>query len=126
MPIIGLTAGPADRPEVVDADGGAVPSTTEATCDVCGVTGWVSDWPDQGGIVADPQGDPICDDCAGERTAPVVHHVTMHRTTERLLPGTSVHQTATRWYGTCACGWVGRWGTKTAAERRAQNHLANQ
>jgi len=54
-----------NRPQVC-VDGCAVPSTKRDRCDRCGVVGWVSDWPGQGGIVPDTMGDPLCDSCADE------------------------------------------------------------
>ena len=41
-------------------------SAERSTCSRCGVDGWVGDWPDQGGLVADPgqAGELFCDPCA--------------------------------------------------------------
>lgn len=47
-----------------DADRGEHLSTERATCEVCGTEGWRGDFADQGGIVPDERGRPVCDYCA--------------------------------------------------------------
>ena len=52
----------------VGEDCGEVLSEEWSTCSECGAGGWVGDWPDQGGLVADPgqAGLLFCDPCAEE------------------------------------------------------------
>ncbi len=50
---------------VVRDDGHPRLSTERGTCDRCGVTGWVGDFPGEGGLCADAWGiEILCDDCA--------------------------------------------------------------
>jgi hypothetical protein len=49
----------------VNGDGAAVPSAEPAQCAVCKTDGLRGDFPDEGGIVPDASGRPLCDFCAG-------------------------------------------------------------
>lgn len=73
------------RPQVVGDDGLARPSGERVQCTRCSRTGWRSDWPGEGGIVADERGELVCDDCASEPFSALTSAT--RATLARLRPG---------------------------------------
>ena len=47
-----------------DMERGRVLSTELSRCEYCNKEGYVGDWPDEGGLVADTTGRLQCDECA--------------------------------------------------------------